>query len=283
MAASHQAPRLRPAGVLALGLAAAAAISGVRVLTGPELALSLFYLLPIGAATWLAGARVGVAVSLVSAASWLAADLSMVEAYSGPWVPLVNEACRLAVFLLSTAVLARLRTSHRQLQRLATQDALTGIPNRRAFLRLARHELVRAQRYNLPFSLLFIDLDRFKQVNDTQGHAAGDILLRLVARALEGSVRKVDMVARLGGDEFAVLLPQAPPEAARQVARKLQRRLTALGERRRWPVSFCVGGVTYTSAPESVDAALRRADALMYAAKREGRGGLRHETVSAGG
>lgn len=166
-------------------------------------------------------------------------------------------------------------TARAQRERLAysaTHDALTGLANRVAFeeaLQQATQTAVTA-----PFCALFIDLDRFKQVNDLGGHAAGDQLLRQVARLLEHQVRRSDLAARLGGDEFAVLLPACPPAQALLVAEKLCAAIDAhelSWEGATYGVGASVGMVAVTGHHASAADVLRAADAACYAAKRRGR------------
>lgn len=148
----------------------------------------------------------------------------------------------------------------RRLSDLATRDALTGASNAR---RLAE-ELKWLDRSGGAGSLLVLDLDGFKRVNDALGHAAGDELLRRVAAAVQGCVRRADLVARTGGDEFAVLLAGATPDEARGVAEKIRAAVAAV-----WPMGL-QGGVSVgiSAAGREAGDALGRADRAMYAEKR---------------
>jgi diguanylate cyclase len=154
----------------------------------------------------------------------------------------------------------------------ASHDALTGLANRPNFEVLLEQATQHAQQY--PFCALFIDLDRFKEVNDTAGHAAGDALLRDIAQKLSVEVRQSDTVARLGGDEFAVLLHRCPPAQALAVAEKLRAAVESyelVWEARRLTVGASIGLVSVdTSFTSHVDV-LRAADSACYAAKRGGR------------
>lgn len=157
---------------------------------------------------------------------------------------------------------------------MATTDDLTGLCNRRYFMELAERETARVLRYATPLSLLVIDLDHFKTVNDTFGHAAGDMVLRELAHVLRRELREVDIVGRLGGEEFAVLLPETELEEARRVAERLLSairagRVPVKGGEARFTASI---GVTAMSGREgSVGSLLKSADKAMYAAKAEGR------------
>ena len=154
----------------------------------------------------------------------------------------------------------------------STHDALTGLMNRAAFEDLLGQAAATAEAE--PFCALFIDLDRFKQVNDTGGHAAGDALLRDVAQVLTQHVRRSDIVARLGGDEFAVLLPACPREQALAIADKLCAAVIAYGlvwEGARYSVGASVGLVAVAGGVTSAADVLRAADSACYDAKRRGR------------
>ena len=170
--------------------------------------------------------------------------------------------------------------AQRNLAHLATHDELTGLPNRTLLLDLAGHALAVGGRRGTSVAALFIDLDRFKKVNDALGHAAGDEVLAVVASRLRYSVRDSDTVARLSGDEFVVVcedLPGAPDEAERRV-RQLGRRIgTALRQPpipvagRRLRVTASIGGAI-SGDHHSAEALIDEADAAMYAAKKQGPG-----------
>ena len=118
------------------------------------------------------------------------------------------------------------------LEQLARSDGLTGLANYRAFEETIAREVTRARRYGLPLSLIMMDVDHLKQVNDRLGHQAGDLLLREVARRLAGAVRETDIAARQGGDEFSVILPNTALPAAQQVVARVEEALN--GARVRW-------------------------------------------------
>lgn len=172
-------------------------------------------------------------------------------------------------------VIADVTQAHEQREQLtwaASHDKLTGLVNRAAFEVMLDEATARASEH--PFCALFIDLDRFKLVNDTGGHAAGDALLRDIARELASRLRKADTVARLGGDEFAVLLPQCPIPHAQAIADKL--RVTVERYRLEWEgqrhgVGASIGLVAVNGTHAGAADVLRAADAACYEAKRAGR------------
>jgi diguanylate cyclase (GGDEF)-like protein len=172
--------------------------------------------------------------------------------------------------LFVSAALSERRYSEMRLDMLANHDPLTGLPNRSYFQDFLGHALARAQREQSQVSLLFIDLDRFKHINDSQGHEVGDQVLRIVANRLGEQLRADDFVARLGGDEFAVILTHPPASrAASRVARKLNQVLAEsfkLGQRR-YAIGASIGISVYPDDGLDANTLLRQADLAMYQAK----------------
>ena len=144
----------------------------------------------------------------------------------------------------------------------ATEDALTGLPNRREFESLLRRELERSGRYGEIFSLVMLDLDGFKAVNDSRGHDAGDALLRDVAATIRETCRTADVSARYGGDEFALILPETDQFEAAALCERLRVEVETLGA-----VSLTWGVAEYPTHGTSRGELMRGADAAMYAAK----------------
>jgi diguanylate cyclase (GGDEF)-like protein len=266
--------------VLVLAFTVVLLIGWIRSLTGTELAFSFFYLLPIVTVTWLGGVRWGIAISFVSAATWLLADLFMIESFSNPFIPLINEFFRFTIFLFIVLMVTRYRKILETQKELAMRDSLTGIANRRAFLQLAQTELDRSRRYQHPFSVMLVDLDNFKQINDHFGHHTGDRLLLAVVDTIKHHVRAIDIVARLGGDEFVVLLVRTEGKSAYLVARKLQKQLLDIMESNKWQVTFSIGLATYHSAPNSINETVKAADELMYQVKHNGKNNIKHAVIT---
>ncbi|GEM_PF-1458324 len=166
------------------------------------------------------------------------------------------------------------RRAEETLRHLALHDALTGLPNRTLFQDRLRLAIPMAERTCQPFTLLFIDLDRFKEVNDTLGHQFGDRLLERVGARLREALRDSDTVARLGGDEFAVLLPAAGAEPAHALAQKALERLADpfLLDGRRIEIGASVGIAVYPEHGADPETLVQRADTAMYVAKHRGGG-----------
>ncbi len=192
------------------------------------------------------------------------------------WAVLAVVLATLAIeaMLIFRPMIRRIAAYTSELLRLATTDPLTGTANRRAFLARSEAEITRARRFSRPVSLLMFDLDHFKSINDTYGHAAGDEVLKAVGQVLLATLRPVDIPGRLGGEEFGVLLVEtALPEAA-LVAERLRERLQAMVVRHgdnsiRFTVS--VGATSLGTQVQGLEGALQIADKLMYRAKQTGR------------
>ncbi|MEA2641439.1 MAG: hypothetical protein QOF51_2833 [Chloroflexota bacterium] len=177
---------------------------------------------------------------------------------------------RLAVAERHVEEIGRRREMEAALEYQALHDSLTELPNRSLLLDRLAQGILFAKRQHGSLALLLMDLDRFKEVNDTFGHLRGDILLRRVARRLEGSLRASDTVARLGGDEFAVILPSVDTEGGLTAARKLVEVLDEPFEVDEQPleVRASVGVAMYPTHGEDAESLLRSADVAMYVAKR---------------
>lgn len=270
---SAQSPTRISLGALTL----VAVIGATDHVTGYELSASIFYLLPIAVTTWYVGHRPGVALCFVCAATWLLVDYTSGHAYSYFAIPFWNVGVRLGLFLIVAHLLFNLRSALAYQELLAQQDGLTGITNARTFRQ--RYELLAhlAIRHGRPLTLGYIDLNGFKGINDALGHAVGDRVLRTVAAELARRLRTSDIVGRLGGDEFAVLLTETDRNGARTLFADIRERLLAVAARNRWPVGFSIGVAVFQPPPESVEEALKHADALMYKAKRSGKNGIEFE------
>ncbi len=176
------------------------------------------------------------------------------------------------------------KISEAQIQQLAYYDHLTGLPNRRLFRDRLEQDIKRVARNGSPLALLFIDLDRFKEVNDTLGHNKGDMLLIEVAKRIRQHVRDTDTFARLGGDEFTIILPEyGEISSIERVVQKVVHDLALpfdLGDGDISHISCSIGIALYPLDAESIENLLKHADQAMYAAKQGGRNGFSYFTRS---
>lgn len=164
---------------------------------------------------------------------------------------------------------------HEEIYRLTIIDALTDIHNKRYFLEFLDRELARSSRYDRPLSLLMLDIDRFRVINEELGHLGGDFSLRELASRIKGNIRKEELFARFGGEEFAIVLPETGQEGAVNLAERLLRVVSQQPfqyEDRTYAVTISAG-VTTTQGEKNITPPelIRRADDKLYQAKREGR------------
>lgn len=240
----------------------------VHYLTGPQYEFHLVFLIPVIAACWFIGYRSGVLTMLFSAVVWMIADWQHVTDLK---VLLLNEVVRLSVFFLFVVLVDRLRSAIESESTFARIDALTQLPNRRDFCEIAGAEITRSRRYGHPLTVISLDLDHFKSVNDRNGHDAGDRVLRTAAETLRTNIRSMDIAARFGGDEFMVLLPETGPDAAKEIAAKLHQKLTQAMQHDGWSVTGSFGMATFIKAPPCVDELIKQSDLLLYGAKQKGK------------
>jgi len=243
----------------------------IDYVTGAELTISLFYLVPISLASWSLGLKPGQVVAMIAVIIWQASNLLAEEQVSSPFVIIWNTVVRLGVFLIYSTLLSEFHIALQHQTELSRTDPLTGILNRRVFYEAVSMDLKKIDRYQRLFSVVFIDIDNFKSINDVFGHLTGDALLARVAECLNRQLRGTDMAARLGGDEFAILMAETDEAAAQKAIPRIQAALTNEMAEAKWPVTFSMGALTCNAAPSSVQDTLHLADQLMYTAKRNGK------------
>jgi diguanylate cyclase (GGDEF)-like protein/PAS domain S-box-containing protein len=163
---------------------------------------------------------------------------------------------------------------HTEIQQIAITDMLTGLYNRRGFQELGQREVLRSMRTSAPLSLLVVDVDYLKQINDEIGHSAGDLMIKTVAECCKSTFRQMDLVTRYGGDEFAILLPDTPLDHAHDASERLRRVVLATGlkiNETEVHLSISIGLTSLTKDQESIDTLFDRADKALYRAKKNGR------------
>jgi diguanylate cyclase (GGDEF)-like protein len=244
-------------------------------LTG-DYSLSLLYILSSITSAWFVGIYSGIGVSCfnwsaMAFVSWLQHGHSLLHYW--------NHSIELFIMLLLCFLIKELRHLYNKEQKQARYDELSGLYNRRCFFKLSEQEIARASRYHHPLTLVYIDIDNFKTINDTQGHQEGDRVISAVGRVLKEKLRATDIAARLGGDEFAVLFTESDFDDANGALNKVQNELLLEMQKYTWPVTFSIGAITTVNAIPNLDILLAKADGLMYEIKNNGKAGLRHQTT----
>jgi len=274
-------------GMLSFGIA-----SSFSALFGASILLAIIFLgLKIGIITALSALGVQLVFGLVlSSDTWFKVDFNAYVASPITWI--AHTTGFIAVVMVSILGVgwlykthemaletlkqreSELKQSKKELEILASTDPLTQLPNRRHLLERAHNEMARYKRKQLAFSLMMIDLDFFKQVNDNFGHDAGDSVLVAFASISKTLVRDYELVARFGGEEFVVLLPETELEAAKFVAERIRQALENLEithAEHRLKVTASIGLTTVINKDLSIEDTLKRADEAVYLAKENGR------------
>ncbi|MFA7403342.1 MAG: GGDEF domain-containing protein [Pelobacteraceae bacterium] len=249
------------------------------IITG-DYSLIVFYLMPVSLATWFVGKKSGLLFCLLAI---------VVRAFADEWSrPFIfahsvlhywNELIEFLFLIIMSLLFSALKINLENEQELARRDPLTNTFNRRSFFDLGEHEIKRSQRYDLPLTVAYIDLDNFKKVNDQLGHQTGDELLLKVVSTIRSHSRSSDVLARFGGDEFVLLLPDTPGDAALKFLNNMHENLDRAMAINKWPVSFSIGAATYVHVPATIDEIVRRADELMYTVKHGGKSSLLHREI----
>jgi diguanylate cyclase (GGDEF)-like protein len=251
-------------------------IAFIDFYTGHQWSFSIFYLFPIMWITWQTGKTGGIIYSVLSAFAWLEADLLAQHLYDNAIIPYWNALMRLGMFIIITLILSALKRSLENEKFNSRTDHLTKMANSKAFMEILQQEADRGRRYERQFSIAYVDVDNFKEVNDRWGHQAGDALLQKIANLLRSAVRQTDHVGRMGGDEFCILFPETDQKNAEEVLGRLMIDLEFMSDSGKYPIGFSIGCVTFINIPHSIDEIIQKADDLMYEVKKHGKNRVRY-------
>jgi diguanylate cyclase (GGDEF)-like protein len=269
--------------IFAIGMAVVAGIAAFKMTAGHDVPVADFFLIPVAAVGWLVRRRFYAYFAAVLTAAVTVVIAVVGQAQAPMAAALAGAGVRFVLYLVVLALLGAIRTMQVARETEARTDHLTGAVNARAFGEAAAVELERSLRYDRPLSLLYLDVDDFKAVNDTFGHASGDAVLAQFSHVLRCTVRTNDLVARLGGDEFAVLMPEANRFAAVAVARRVRDELGRVTIPDGRSIRVSMGIASYLRPPSTVDAMIHDADTLMYSAKEHGRDRIESAEFDGGG
>ncbi len=260
-----------------IGIGLFVIVAFAKAAAGPDVGFSAVAMLPVAYVTWFVSRRAGAIVAIASAVTLFATNLLILHRYSTSLVDLWNASMDMAVFAILVWSLSETKALYLRTRQLAGEDPLTQLLNRRAFLEALRLESRRARRYHEPLTIAYIDLDGFKRINDTGGHAAGDRCLNAIACTLKRVVREVDVVGRLGGDEFAIVLTRTGGNSSSRVLADIAAELRRVDAGACPRVSVSIGAITFTDPDDDPEDMLGAADGLMYVAKRSGKDRLVHQ------
>jgi diguanylate cyclase (GGDEF)-like protein len=265
---------LIPVGLLLLGLVSAADyITHINYV----LEFSPFYLVPVSFFSWFIGRQAGLVIAVASATVGTLVRFQRAAHTIAYWDALVL----LVLYVTSALMISQLKKLYQRERELSRIDPLTEIANRRAFFESAAALWGFTQREKMPFSIAYLDVDEFKQLNDRYGHAAGDRLLAVTAASIRQALRGMDVVARMGGDEFALLLPAAEKETAAQIVDRVRRLLDEAVRQHGWAVTFSVGLVTFFPPLRPLSEMIQAADTALYRAKTSGKNRIEQKDIVA--
>lgn len=250
-------------------------------LTGYEFAWSIFYFIPIYFSAWYGKKSLSILIAILSGISWLIADIYSGHPYSNIIIPYFNGLVRTTTFLLFALLFSKIKEISQKEKELARRDFLTGLLNSRGFYEYLNNEIERFKRYKSPFTIVYMDIDNFKQLNDNIGHLKADEIIREIAREIRKHFRSADIIARLGGDEFCFLLVETDYQKAKLAMDKLKDKLLSFVSDKNLPITFSYGVATFENdlsiknlTPEEV---VKIADDLMYESKKNGKNKITHK------
>lgn len=244
--------------------------------TDYEIRLTLFYSIPILISSWYVSAYFGYAFSIISICVICFTDYLSYRFFKLTGIYLWDYAGILLFYLFSSFIIGKIKKIIQREIVFSKTDPLTGIANSRFFSEEVKKEIERSKRYSHPISVIYIDCDNFKNVNDGFGHAEGDKLLRVIATTIRENIRTTDIVARVGGDEFCILMPETGIQLSSSSIDVIKNSLIKVMNDNKWSVTFSIGIATFIKPPQSADEVLGKSDELMYYVKKHGRNNVKH-------
>lgn len=263
--------------VVLFGLFQIAILGVIDYQTGFEISFSVFYLLPVAMTAWYCERNAALFVSFASAMTWQMSNSLAGEVFSNQLISIWNTSTRLGFFIVTAFLISKLKESYEYSVKIAGTDFLTGAANPRKFYEIVEAEISRSRRYERKFTIVYLDADNFKTINDNFGHHTGSELLVRVVKAMKRTLRSTDVVGRLGGDEFAVLLPETDKAQAQTVVGKLRCSLLSEMQSEGWQVTFSIGVLICVEPPATVDEVIKLADNLMYEVKKSGKDSAKYK------
>lgn len=249
--------------------------------TSADYSFTLLYLVPLFLVAGRAGRIGGALVAGTSAVAYFWGRVPNAGAVPQMLAQIWNSLTALVVFLVVHELLYLYKQARDEQTARDWIDPVSGAGNARYLFAAVGHEMSRAKRFGRPFSIAYMDVDGLRAVNEKTGRLGGDTLLGLIAKTVARNIRHADVMARVGGDEFVLLLPETDREEAEPVVERITQVLADIFEHDGWPASLTVGVATFTTPPDTADAAVKDAESVMYAAK-AGEGESVHYAIDPG-
>ena len=272
-----------PKTITSLSFVFIAILGAAQCIVGETVNIAPLYLFPPLLSSWYGSKTTGLLSALLSALVFVSIEAAFSRVSLAFYELLLLSAPYLIAYLLLAVLILNFRNVHRIEVLAADTDNLTGVHSARSFYAELANEMLRSKRYDHVFSLAYIDIDNFKNINDSLGHTSGDRLLQEVADCLISSLRATDVIARLGGDEYACLLPETDQEEAKSAFLKAADLLTKRMKKHKWDVSFSMGVVTFENLPEDIKEAIDITDTLMYSVKNADKDNVAYQVYRAKG
>jgi len=246
-------------------------------LTGHVDTFSILYLVPILLVTWQTGLLFGISMAVLADITWWIDQSYIADTIPDYEISYYILVLRLGLFVLGAFLLFLQRKRLYREINSARTDSLTGASNSRFFIELIDYEIERCRRFKQPFSIAYMDIDNFKQINDTRGHKSGDELLQEVAKRIKANIRQSDVVIRIGGDEFSVFMPLTGTEQAYIAMNRVKKSLDEFTKAGNWPVSFSIGVLSVQTGKCKATELIDKADKLMYSVKKSGKNSIKFD------
>ena len=246
-------------------------IGALDIITGYEIHIFIFYVIPIALATWYIGYFSGLLFAVLSISVWWFADYLSGHEYASSLIPVWNGLIRFAFFFFTVYALNMIKAKLKLEETYADFDSLTNSLNGRGFRTRLNPVFSLIKREKQPYTMVFLDVDNFKTLNDTQGHAEGDRALQHLAEVMHHSFRSSDLICRKGGDEFILFLPNTDTEQAKKAISLFKERFDAVVQNENWPIGLSIGACSFDSEHTDIEQATSLTDNLMYEAKNSGK------------